>query len=304
MREIVVISGKGGTGKSSLSASFAYLEKNNALINDCDVDAANLHLLLDADFEESEEFFSGKLAVIDEEECLSCGACLRGCKFDAITKEDKKFVVDAILCEGCGYCSRICPTDAISMEEQKAGDLYVSNIKTGSKLVHAKLGFGAENSGKLVSKVKKEGKILALKENREFVITDGSPGIGCPVISSLSGANLVVIVTEASNSGFHDLQRVVELVKSFELDAVCIINKYDLNNELSERIEQYLRRKKIKVVSKLPYDEVFSEALVRSQSLVEFDKDSELSKLINESWNEIKWIIRRRDNENSFYSNK
>jgi MinD superfamily P-loop ATPase len=304
MREIVIVSGKGGTGKSSLSASFAYLEKDNALINDCDVDAANLHLLLDADFEESSEFFSGKLAVIDKKQCLNCGACLRACKFDAITKEDNKLIIDAILCEGCGYCSRICPTEAISMKEQKAGNLYISNIKTGSKLVHAKLGFGAENSGKLVSKVKKEGKVLALKQNKEFVITDGSPGIGCPVISSLSGANLVVIVTEASKSGFHDLQRVVELVKSFELEAVCIINKYDLNNELSQEIEKYLKRKKIKVVSKLPYNEIFSEALVCSQSLVEFDKDCEISKLINESWNEIKWIIRRQNNENSFYSNK
>lgn len=304
MREIVVISGKGGTGKTSLSASFAYLEKQNALINDCDVDAANLHLLLDADFEEQQDFHSGELAVVDEEECLLCGACERGCKFEAIKKVETKFVVDPIVCEGCGYCARICPADAISMKKQKTGDLYVSNIKTGSKMVHAKLGFGAENSGKLVSKVKKEGKTLALKENIEFVITDGSPGIGCPVISSLSGANLVVIVTEASKSGFHDLKRVVELVESFELEAVAIINKYDLNDEVTQDIENFLREKKIKVTAKLPYNELFSEALVLCKSLVEFDENSGISKLINESWNEIKYLIRRRDDENSFYSNK
>jgi len=227
MREVVVISGKGGTGKTSLSASYAYLEGNNAVVSDCDVDAANMHLLLDANFKNQSDFFSGEIAIIDEESCINCGDCFDACHFDAITPGDDFHVVDPISCEGCHYCYRVCEHDSIVMQTLKAGDLFISDIKNSTQMVHAKLGFAAENSGKLVAKVKTQAKTLALKGDKEFVITDGSPGIGCPVISSLSGASLVVLVTEATVSGLHDLKRVQELVKTFNLEAVCIINKYD-----------------------------------------------------------------------------
>lgn len=292
MREIVIISGKGGTGKTSISASFAYLEGSNAIVADCDVDAANMHLLLDADFSSQEDFYSGELAVIDESKCNNCGKCKTVCRFDAIEQKDERYVVDKISCEGCWYCSRVCPNDAITMVKQKAGDLFVSNIKNDSTMVHAKLGFAAENSGKLVAKVKQEAKILALKNDKEFVITDGSPGVGCPVISSLSGANLVVLVTEATVSGLHDLKRVVKLLKTFSLQAVCIINKYDLNVNMTKDIEEFLIEENIKVIAKLPYDETFTQALTDAKPIVEYNIQSHLSTMIEKSWEEIKEIIR------------
>lgn len=295
MREVVIISGKGGTGKTSLAASFAYLEEANALVSDCDVDAANMHLLLDADFSSKEDFFSGELAVIDEDICINCGRCDEVCRFDAIDVIDDQHRVNFISCEGCWYCSRVCPTEAIEMVKQKAGDLFVSNIKNGSKMVHAKLGFAAENSGKLVAKVKQEAKILVLKEDKAYVITDGSPGIGCPVISSLSGANLVLLVTEATVSGLHDLKRVHKLVKTFNYEAVCIINKYDLNEDVSQEIEKFLQEEDIKLVAKLPYDDTFTKALAVAQPIVEYNSDGQLSLLIKESWESIKTIIKEND---------
>ena len=288
MKEIVIISGKGGTGKTSLSASFAYLEGQNALVCDCDVDAANMHLLLGADFSKREDFFSGEVALIDEEICTNCGECKDVCRFDAIHIEDGQHRVDPISCEGCWYCSRVCPTKAISMNTQKAGDLYISNIKQDAKMAHAKLGFAAENSGKLVAKVKKIGKELANELGVSYIITDGSPGIGCPVISSLSGADLVVLVTEATVSGLHDLQRVQKLVKTFNLKAVCVINKYDLNENMTKKIEDFLKEEDIELAAKLPYDETFTKALAVAKPIVEYDKNSNLSSLVIEAWEKIK----------------
>jgi len=288
MREIVIISGKGGTGKTSLSAAFAYLEGDNALACDCDVDAANMHLLLDANFKNQRDFYSGEVALIDEELCTNCGKCAEVCRFDAIHVIDGQHRVDPISCEGCHYCSKVCKQNAIEMKTQKAGDIYTSDIKSGSKMVHAKLGFGAENSGKLVAKVKQDAKLMALQQDKAYVITDGSPGIGCPVISSLSGANLVVLVTEATVSGLHDLERVLKLVKTFNLKAVCIINKYDLNDDVTKSIEEFLKKEDIEVVGKLPYDETFTKALANAQTIVEYNKESQLSKTITTSWNKIK----------------
>ncbi len=294
MREIVVISGKGGTGKTSLSASFAYLEGQNAITADCDVDAANMHILLDADFSNRQDFFSGEVAYIDSDKCIDCSKCKTVCRFDAILLKENRHTIDRISCEGCGYCARVCPSGAITMHKQKAGDIFVSNIKNGATMVHAKLGFAAENSGKLVAKVKQEAKMLALKEDREFVITDGSPGIGCPVISSLSGANLVVLVTEATVSGLHDLKRVVELLKTFSLQAVCIINKYDLNKEMNKMIEEYLGTQDIEVIAHLGYDETFAHALIEAKPIVEYSAQSQLSVTIKESWEKIKTKIRNQ----------
>ncbi len=286
-KEIVIISGKGGTGKTSISASLAYLAKDEAIVADCDVDAANMHLLLEADFAHSEEFFSGETALIDEDVCVNCGKCKEVCRFDAINVIDNQHRVDNISCEGCRYCFRVCPTGAIEMKEQKAGDLFISNIKTGSKMVHAKLGFGAENSGKLVAKVKTTAKELAKKENKRYIIVDGSPGIGCPVISSLSGANLVVVVTEATVSGLHDLKRVLKLTDSFSLKSVCIINKYDLNEQISSEIENFLKEKGVEVIAKLPYDETFTKALSNAKVIVEYDKNSKISNILQDVYKNL-----------------
>jgi len=288
MKEIVVISGKGGTGKTSISASFAYLESAEAVICDCDVDAANLHLLLDADFSHQEDFFSGEIAVIDKDKCTNCGDCYSVCRFDAITQTEDFCEVNPINCEGCWYCSRVCTHEAITMKTQKAGDLFISKIKNNGVMVHAKLGFGAENSGKLVAKVRQIGKSIATKENKKYIITDGSPGIGCPVISSLSGANLVVLVTEATISGLHDLERVYKLVKTFKIDAVAIINKYDLNSDMSRKIEEFLVSENVEVVAKLPYDETFSKAMAEGKTILEYSRESIISKEIEKAWNLIK----------------
>ena len=291
MKEIVVISGKGGTGKTSIAASFAYLEKENCALGDCDVDAANMHLLLDADFKHQEDFYSGEVAFIDEDLCTNCGGCKDVCRFDAIHVIAEQHQIDPVSCEGCWYCSRVCPTEAISMNAQKAGDFYISTTKAGAKMAHAKLGFGAENSGKLVTKVKKEAKKLAETGQKEFLLIDGSPGTGCPVISSLSGANLAVLVTEATVSGLHDLKRVYELVKTFNIKAVCIINKFDLNAKVTKDIELFLVEENISLVAKLPYDETFTKALSQAQTIIEYGA-FDLSRELEKSWNNIKTIIR------------
>jgi MinD superfamily P-loop ATPase len=295
MIEIVIISVKGGTGKTSFSASFSYLEGSNAVVCDCDVDAANMHLLLDASFANARDFYSGELAVINPDMCTNCGKCFEVCRFDAISEGEDTHVVDKISCEGCHYCSRICPFDAITMQTQNIGNIYTSDIKNGAKMLHAKLGFAAENSGKLVAKVKSEAKELALKENKGFVITDGSPGVGCPVISSLSGADLVVLVTEATVSGLHDLKRVYELTQSFNLKCVCIINKYDLNKDVAKEIEDFLKNQNVEVIAKIKYDENFTKAMATAQSIVEFDNTCELSQTIIQTWNKIKNKIREEE---------
>ena len=293
MKEIVVISGKGGTGKTSISASFAYLEAKNAVIADCDVDAANMHLLLEADFSHQEDFYSGEIAVIDSEKCTNCGDCFDVCRFDAITKKENFHEVNPIDCDGCWYCSRVCKHDAISMKTQKAGDLYISNIKNGAVMVHAKLGFAAENSGKLVAEVKKKARSRANNENKSYVITDGSPGIGCPVISSLSGANLVVFVTEATISGLHDLKRVYKLVKTFKTPSVCIINKYDLNLDMAKKIEEFLGKENIEVIAKLSYDETFPKAMSQAKTIIEYDENSDIAKNLKSAWQKIKNLVNK-----------
>jgi len=287
LKEIVVISGKGGTGKTSLAASFAWLGGEDAIIADCDVDAADMHLLLQPDFQEAEDFYSGELAFIKQDQCIRCGKCAEVCRYHAIKNTFNTYRVEALSCEGCGYCSRICPTNAIINIKRLAGEWFVSNIKTGSLMVHAKLGIGADNSGKLVAKVKNQAKEIAEEEFRDFVIVDGSPGIGCPVVSSLSGAHFVVLVTEPSVSGFHDLKRLYSLVKKFNLKAGCIINKFDINEQITKKIEFYLKEENILHISNLPYNEDFTKAMTVGQTIVEYTHGS-LRELVIHSWNKIK----------------
>jgi len=286
MKEIVVISGKGGTGKTSLTASFAELAGENVVVADCDVDAADMHLLLEPDFAKSEDFYSGYIAKINQDECIQCGKCADVCRFDAIPVVREKYIVDPIACEGCGYCARVCPTDAIDMNDAYSGKLYVSETKTGSPMVHARLGVGSDNSGKLVTKVKNEAKEIAVKENKDFIIVDGSPGIGCPVVSSLSGADFVVLVTEPSVSGFHDLKRVYELLKTFRLKAGCIINKSDLNSEITNDIKTFLEEENIIHLADLPYDESFTKAMTNGKTIVDYD-NGQLKDRIEDIWKKI-----------------
>ncbi len=290
MKEIVVISGKGGTGKTSITASFAFLGGADVVVADCDVDAADMHLLLQPDFARGEDFYSGELAKIHPDECTQCGKCAGICRFDAISVIDGMHTVDPLSCEGCGYCARICPTDAIENLSMNVGKWYISSIKTGSLMIHARLGIGADNSGKLVAKVKNEAKRLAEETNKDYIIVDGSPGIGCPVVSSLSGASFVVLVTEPSVSGLHDLKRVYELVKKFNLKAGCIINKSDINEKVTQEIEAFLMEENILHIVNLPYDEQFTNAMTNGQTIIESDTNG-LKQMIVDSWNKIKQTI-------------
>ncbi len=290
MKEIVVISGKGGTGKTSITASLAYLAGSEVLVTDCDVDAADLHLLLQPDFAKETDFYSGLVAKIDEEFCINCGRCADVCRFDAIPFKNNQYVVEPLDCEGCSYCAKVCPVSCIDMNEAYAGKWFISTTRLNTPMVHARLGIGSDNSGKLVSKVKNEAKELATTLNKKYVLIDGSPGIGCPVVSSLSGANFVVIVTEPSISGIHDLKRVYNLVKSFKIKAGCIINKYDINEAGTTEISKFLEEENIEHIFSMPYNENFTKAMTNAKTIVEFD-NGELKEIVTKSWEKIKTII-------------
>lgn len=286
MKEIVVISGKGGTGKTSLTASFAYLAAGDIIVADCDVDAADMHVFLQPDFANEKDFYSGQVAVIDPGICTDCGKCAVICRFDAIRIINGRHAVNALDCEGCGYCSRICPVNAITDKDNHVGWWYRSAIKTGTKMLHAKMKVGAENSGKLVAKVKKEAKRIAEEGKKKLVLVDGSPGTGCPVVSSLSGASYVILVTEPTVSGLHDLQRVYELVEKFRIKAGCIVNKADLNRNKRDDIAAYLKKKGIDHLADIPYDETFTRAMVSGKTMAEFT-GSRVRKILVETWNKI-----------------
>ncbi|MBU2466815.1 MAG: ATP-binding protein, partial [Bacteroidetes bacterium] len=269
MHEVVVLSGKGGTGKTSVTASFSVLAAGNTIIADCDVDAANMHLLMDPKTQQQEAFYSGELAELDLASCISCGKCKESCHIDAISVIKDTYRINAFRCEGCGYCALICPTEAISMKARRSGDFFLSIARTGDPMAHARLDPGADNSGKLVAKVKTEAKKLAERYQRDFILVDGAPGIGCPVVSSLAGANYVALVTEPSASGLHDLKRLVEVLQKFRLKAGCIINKADLQPEQAEQIKAYCNEKNIDLLGSLPYDPAFTEAMIQGKTVVE-----------------------------------
>ncbi len=273
MKELVVLSGKGGTGKTSLVGCFAALGSSKVLA-DCDVDAADLHLLLQPSVKEKREFWSGQTALIDEKLCTHCGMCETVCRFNAI----KDFVVSPLACEGCAFCTHVCPERCITMKERMAGHWFISDTRHGP-LVHAQLGIAEENSGKLVTVVRNQARIIAKKENLAHIIIDGPPGIGCPVISSLSGVNLVLLVTEPTLSGMHDLERVVGLCKHFDVPAMVCINKFDVNKENSRRIADQCRTMGIEVAAQIPFDTSVTEALVRGLSVVEYSHNGVAGKI-------------------------
>jgi len=281
MKEVVVLSGKGGTGKTSIVGAFAALAKRKVL-SDCDVDAADLHLLLAPTPVEEHEFWSGQVAVIDPGLCTQCGLCEEACRFDAI----HDFTVARVGCEGCGLCARICPAGAIRMKDNLAGHWFVSETRFGP-LVHAKLGIAQENSGKLVHLVRQKAKETAESAGVDITINDGPPGIGCAVISSLSGASLACIVTEPSVSGIHDMERVLQVCRHFSVPALVCVNKYDINEEGTRRVEHYCAEQGIDVVAQIPFDTRFTEAQVQGVSIVEYTNDMRLVAPVEKAWNAV-----------------
>jgi len=293
MKEIVVISGKGGTGKTSITASFTVLGASTLVAADCDVDAADMHLLLKPDMAIEEDFYSGETAVIDPVKCIGCSLCAKVCHFSAISRKGRIYKIDNLACEGCGYCSRVCPAKAISNHPGKAGQLFVSTTRIGCTMVHAKLGIGSDNSGKLVAEVKKRAKALAEQQCKDLVLVDGSPGIGCPVVSSISGASFVVLVTEPTVSGLHDLQRVFELVKKFKIPSGCIINKSDINLDMTEKIIEYLDSQRIHILAVLPYDESVTRAMIEERTIVEYEQNNMIKDQLKKAWQRLGELVNK-----------
>lgn len=285
--EITIISGKGGTGKTVLTSALAALI-DNKIMADCDVDAPDLHLLLKPEIVRREAFLGLKSASIDAGICTGCGRCLEVCRFGAVRSVDqsgrRSYRIDDLACEGCAVCSWMCPVEAISMNDSPGGAWYISNTRFG-KMVHANLGVAQENSGKLVTIVRKEARVTAIADGRRFVIIDGPPGVGCPVIASVAGADLAIIVSEPTLSGIHDLKRTLELTQHFGIKTAVVVNKYDLNTEMCLKIEEYLSEKAIPLLGKIPFSSEVNKSVAAGKTVVEYS-DGEVSRRIRQiaSW--------------------
>jgi MinD superfamily P-loop ATPase len=295
MKEVVVISGKGGTGKTSIVAAFASLVQN-AVLADCDVDAADLHLVLEPNIKKTHDFSGGMQAFIIAEKCTGCGICRDMCRFDAINVNgggngalDKTFTIDPISCEGCKVCVEFCPADAIEFNDHINGRWFVSDTRFGP-MVHAKLGIAEENSGKLVTLLRKEAKKIAQEQKKDLLIVDGSPGIGCPVIASITAADLVLVVTEPTLSGKHDLDRVSKLTSSFGIKTLVCINKADVNPQITDRISNDARKRGLKVIGKIAYDEAFTKAQMIKASVVEYTSGA-ITEQIKELWRQMTYAL-------------
>jgi len=281
MKELVVVSGKGGTGKTTITASFTYLAKNK-VIADCDVDASDMHLITAPDILNTIPFKGRKKAVVNEDKCISCGKCEPACHFDAISDINK---INPIKCEGCGVCDLVCPVDAIDMVETIAGDLHISESRYGP-MIHARLRIGEENSGQLVTLVRQYAKIMSADRKKELIIIDGPPGTACPTTSAVTGTNLAVVVTEPTLSGLHDLKRVTDVIKHFRVEPVVIVNKYDINKNMTDKIQEYCNEKNIPLLGKIPFDKVVVEAMVAGKSIPEY-YNGELTIIIKEIWEKV-----------------
>jgi MinD superfamily P-loop ATPase len=286
MKQLTVISGKGGTGKTTLVGSFAVLAENK-VIADCDVDAPDLHLLLHPERERQQDFKGLKVAVMDKSLCIECGTCAETCRFNAIeSREDARYVINPARCEGCGACVYTCPQEALSLQERVSGYAFVSSTKYGP-MVHAQLNIGEEASGKLVTVVRELAREVAEREAYNLILIDGAPGIGCPVIASLTGVDLALIVTEPTMSGLHDLERILAVTQHFGINSVVCINKYDLNEKNSARIAAFCRQHGAEIVGKIPYDPVVTDAMVAGLPVVEFS-DGAVSTAIGTIWERIR----------------
>ncbi|MFP4444675.1 MAG: ATP-binding protein [Desulfosudaceae bacterium] len=291
MKELTIISGKGGTGKTSITASFAALAKNKVIV-DADVDAADLHLVIPPTVKKTTDFAGGSIAVIDPERCTECGECRQRCRFDAISED---FVVDKIACEGCGVCVYFCPVGAIDFPQQTCGQWFVSDTACGP-MIHARLGIAEENSGLLVSLLRNQAKEMAESENHELLLVDGPPGIGCPVISSLTGSSAVLVITEPTLSGLHDLKRVNELARFLRVPAMACINKWDINPEMAENIRNYSRDSEMTYVGDIPYDKDMTAAMVDQMALVNFS-DGPAAQAIRDVWKNVAQFMELKDDK-------
>jgi MinD superfamily P-loop ATPase len=288
LKQVVVASGKGGTGKTSMVSSFAAL--TNAVFADCDVDAPNLHLILKPEITEKMPYEGMEVARIDEGKCIKCGECERACRFNAI----ENFKVIEEKCEGCGVCPLVCPVDAITLHKRVNGIVYVADTRFGD-FVYGILSPGEEASGKLVTMVRKKAQEIAEKKGKDLIVIDAPAGIGCPVISSIGGTDLAVIVAEPTMAAIHDMERILKVAEHFNVPTVVCINKYDINEEQSRKIEEYCREKGIEILGKIPFNKKFTEAMVEGKNIIEYDE--ELGKIIREIWNRVEKKLGERQKE-------
>ncbi|THB70214.1 MAG: (4Fe-4S)-binding protein [Gammaproteobacteria bacterium] len=288
MKEIVIISGKGGTGKTSITASLTALAQNSVIV-DCDVDAADLHILLSPEVEKRERFISGKLAAIKQDQCKNCGICVKHCKFGAIRSVDGTWKVDSAMCEGCGLCDFLCPAGAIDFQPRDCGEWFKSKTKYGP-MIHAKLGIAAENSGRLVSLIKEEAKKCAQENGKNLILVDGPPGIGCPVIASISGADCVLVITEPTMSGIHDLNRALELTDHFGIETLVAVNRYDINPDNARKIKKICFGSKAKYVGKISSDQSMVDAQIQGKSIVEYGNSKCIKEIENIWFNVKNWV--------------
>lgn len=282
MKQLTVLSGKGGTGKTTITASFAVLAKN-AVVADCDVDAPDLHMLLHPRTVRTQEFRGSKLATIYKSKCIECGLCREKCRFDAITEN---FRIDPIACEGCGVCTIVCPVSAITLTERISGHAYISKTRYGI-MAHAMLSPGEANSGKLVTLVRQNARALAEKENRDLIIIDGPPGIGCPVIASVTGVDAGLVVAEPTMSGIHDLERALQLLRHFNVPQYVCVNMYDINKDNTKRIVSFCEENAIETVGKIPFNPLVTEAMVNGKTIIEYASESDVAKEIENMWEKI-----------------
>jgi len=287
MKELVVISGKGGTGKTSVAGGFAVLASRNgrSVVADCDVDAADMHLILAPNVRETHEFTASELAVVDPDKCTGCTKCEEMCRFGAVSFEKCIAVIDPIACEGCGVCAEFCRPGAITMQPRVSGQWFVSTTRAGA-MVHARLGIAEANSGKLVSQIRKRARQIAEDENCDYLIVDGSPGLGCPVIASVTGADALLVVTEPTQSGLHDMERVLELARHFEIPQHVCVNKADINPEVAGEIEYKAAESGAAVTPRIPYDPDVTRAQVAQQTIVELS-DGPAASAIGRMWRQI-----------------
>jgi len=291
MKQLVILSGKGGSGKTSLTAAFAHLAVQGhhpvrAVLADADVDAANLELVLDPNMAAREDFWGGQVAQIDLQLCAGCGTCQAVCRFDAVHETNGLFTVDPIACDGCAACVYQCPEGAIAMQPQLAGEWYRSHSRYGT-LFHAALRPAQENSGKLVTVVKQHARLSVMDEDFPLVLVDGPPGIGCPVISAVSGADLALIVAEPTAAGAHDMHRALQTTAHFGVRTLVCINKADIYPTGAAQIESFCLAGEIPVVGRIPFDTTVTEAMVQGQPVTAYQPESPASQSMQQIWREV-----------------
>lgn len=301
MTQLVILSGKGGTGKTNLSAAFSHLYKQEnpdrtAVLVDADVDAANLALLLEAEEIKKEQFFGGAIARIDQALCNSCGRCQEVCRYEAVAISNHEYLIDPIACEGCAACLYQCPENAITLETQQAGEWYLSETPYG-KFFHAHLYPAQENSGKLVALIKSEAQEELENSGADLMLVDGPPGIGCPVISAVSGANLVLVVTEPTLAGLHDLGRVLQTTSHFEVQVEVCINKADLYPEGALQIRKYCLENGIDILGEIPYDMAVPRAMNQGQPITKYDPESQSALAISRIWGKLFTIVEQHSTD-------